>query len=237
MVAAMVLVFVAVPVGLGAGVPWPVALAVGTAAFAVVGVELSYVVMPARIRRAWEGWSIVGDSELKRWRATFGTPVPVGTAAVQRWLDAHPETPENRWALSELLVIAGRMEDARAVIQRLPESTATERFERTHQNGYVDWVEGRDIDLDQQAAEAETVGEPESPERWIARAMVASARARDLAVRGGDWAEPLIDVRLRSGHLANGLLRNELRRRSYPMMLLVGVVFVGLVVASSILLS
>jgi hypothetical protein len=66
--------------------------------------------------------------------------------------------------------------------------------------------------------------------------MVASARARDVAVRGGDWTEPLIDVRLRSGHLADGLLRNELRRRSYPTMLLVGVVLVGLVVASSILL-
>jgi hypothetical protein len=233
---AMLVIFILVPLGLGAGLPWPVVLVAGTATFALLGVELSSIVMPARIRRAWEGWSIIGDAELKRWRAAFGMPVPLGTAAVQRWLEGHPETPENRWALPELLVIAGRMEDARAVIQRFPESTAWQRFERANQSGFVDWVEGRDIDLDRHEAEAETVGEPESAERWLARAMVASARARDLAFRGGDWAEPLIDVRLRSGHLADNLLRNELRRRSYPTMLVVGVVFVGLVVASSTLL-
>jgi hypothetical protein len=234
--AAMLVIFIGVPVGLGAGLPWPVVLAAGTAAFAAGGVELSYVAMPARIRRAWEGWSIVGDAELRHWRATFAKPVPVGTAAVQRWLEANPETPENRWALSELLVFADRMEDARAVIERLPESTGWERFERAYQNGFVDWVEGRDIDLDQQEADSESVGEPESAERWIARAMAASARARDLAVRGGDWTAPLIDVRRRSGHLADSLLRNELRRRSYPTLLVVGVLFVGLVVASSTLL-
>jgi hypothetical protein len=236
LIGAMLVIFIGVPVGLGTGVPWPVVLAAGTATFAAVGVELSYVAMPARIRRAWEGWSIVGDAELKRWRATFGMPVPLGTAAVQRWLEAHPETPEGRWARSELLVIAGRMEDARAVIERLPESTGWERFERTYQNRFVDWVEGRDIDLDRQEADAESVGDPDSAERWVARAMVASAQARDLAVRGSDWTAPLIDVRHRSGHLADGLLRNHLRRRSYPTMLVVGVVFVGLVVTSSTLL-
>jgi len=233
MVAAMVPLFFGVPAALAAGVPWPVVLVGGTGFFAVVASELSYLAMPTRVRLAWEGWSMVGDPEMKRWQATFGRPIPVSTAAVQRWLAANPETADNRWARSELLVIAGQMDEARAVIGRLPDSAGWERFERTDQMAFVDWVEGRDIDLDGLEALAETVGTLDSAERWLARAMVASARARDAAVRGGDWAAPLNDLRRRAGSLADGLLRAELRRRMYPIMLIVGLPFVGLVVLGS----
>ena len=233
MVAAMVPLFFGVPAALAAGVPWPVVLVLGTGFFVVVAAELNYFALPRRIRLAWEGWSMVGDPEMKRWQATIGTPIPIGTPAVQRWLEANPETPENRWARSELLVIAGQMDEARAVAERLPDSTEWERFESAAQIQFVDWVEGHDADMEQFEAMAEAVGQSESQERWLARAMVASARARDIAVRGGDWTAPLIDIRRRAGPLADGLLRAQLRRRTYSVMLIVGLPFVGLVVLGS----
>lgn len=233
LVAAMVPLFFGVPAALAAGVPWPVVLVLGTGFFAIVGSELSYLALPTRIRLAWEGWSMVGDPEMKRWQATVAKQIPMGTAAVQRWLEANPETPENRWARSELLVIAGQMDEARAVAERLPDSNEWERFERAAQIRFVDWVEGHDVDLDQFEAMAETVGQSASQERWLARAMVASARARNIAVSGGDWTAPLIDLRRGAGPLADGLLRAELRRRTYPMMLIVGLPFVGLIVLGS----
>lgn len=229
MTAAMTVAAVGIPLALGAGWPWPVVLAAGSVVFALIGTELSYLAMPQRVRRAWEGWSLVGNPELKRWRDTVKTPVPAGTAAIRRWLAAHPETPENRWARSELLVLAGEMAEARAVVERLPAATDWERFERRDQEAYIDWVEGNDPDLDALQAEADAIAAQDAAQGRLADAAVASARARDLAVRGEDWMGPLIDVRDRHGSAAEGLLREDLRRRLYPMLLLVGLAFCGFI--------
>lgn len=231
--AAMTFILLTVPFALVAGLPWPVVLAAGTLGFAVIAAELCYFAIPTRVRRAWEGWSVIGNPEMKRWRATVKTPIPLGTAAVRRWLAAHPETDANRWARSELLVIAGQMAEARAVVGRLPSATDWERFERHAQESYIDWVEGRDPGLPQLQEEAGAIGGPDSQERRLAMAMVASTRARDRADRGEDWMAPLIEVRSAAGAAANGLLRADLRARTYPVMLIVGVPFCGITILLS----
>ena len=225
MATAMLLAWVGVPIALNAGLPWPLVVIGGAAAFAVIGTELTYLAIPTRLRGAWQGWAMAGNPEMRRWRETVRTPIPIGTAAIRRWLTEHPETDENRWARSELLVIAGDMDGARAVIERLPTSSDWERFQRQEQALFADWVEGREVDVDAFAASAEAVGAPDSEQRWIARATAATARARVLADRGADWTRPLADLSRAAGPAQQGILRGEIRQRIYPAMTVVGVVF------------
>jgi hypothetical protein len=220
--AALVITGIGLPLAVRAGLPWPVAVIAGTVAFAVVGVELNYVAIPRRVRRAWEGFAVVGNPATKRWRAVVGTPVPHSLPGIRRWLERTPERPETRWARAEGLLLIGDLDEARAVMDRMPILTASDRFEQQTLHAYLAWIEGGEPDFDALRAGAETVGEPGSSERLAARGRVVLAVARDLAASGGDWMAPLIALRDEAGRTADGLLREDLRRVAYPRYALYG---------------
>jgi hypothetical protein len=159
---------------------------------------------------------------MRRWRATIGTSVPIGPQAMAQWLDEHPDQPQARWARVELLGVVGRLEEARAVLARMPVETAFDRFEQRSLAAYIDWLEGGQPDLISLRRNAEDVGEPGSPDRIAAEAAVAIAEARELAAAGGDWTQPLIGVRERVGPEAGRLLREDTYGPRLRRLLLVG---------------
>jgi hypothetical protein len=230
--AALAITGIGLPLAVRAGLPWPVALIAGTVVFAFIGVELNYAAIPRRLRRAWEGFAVVGNPGMKRWLALVGTPVPHSLPGIRRWLERSPERPEIRWARAEGLLLIGELAEARAVIDRMPIVTPFDRFEQQTLRAYLDWIEGGKPDFDALRAGAETVGEPGSSERLTARGQVVLAVARDLAASGGDWMAPLIALREEAGPAADGLLREDLRRVAYPRYLLY-----GLIVSSGALLG
>ncbi|MEO8639565.1 MAG: hypothetical protein ABI458_06600, partial [Chloroflexota bacterium] len=222
--AGLVITGFGLPVAARVGLPWPVGLIAGTVLFAVIGVELNYLAIPRRVRKAWEGFAVVGNPATKRWFALVGTPVPTTLPRIRRWLERDPERPETRWARAEGLLLIGDLAESRAVVERMPIDTPSDRFEQQALFAYLDWIEGGDPDFDALRDEAETIGEPGSAERIAARGQAVLAVARDRAASGGDWMAPLIALRDEAGPAAAGLLREDLRRVAYPWYLLYGLV-------------
>jgi hypothetical protein len=230
---ALVITGFGMPLAVRAGLPWPVGLVVGTVVFAVIGVELSYLAIPRRVRSAWQGFAVIGNPETKRWLDLVGTPVPNTLPKIRRWLERTPERPEIRWARAEGLLLVGDLAESRAVVERMPTNTPSDRFEQKALRNYVDWIEGGDPDLDGLRDEAETVGEPGSAERMAARGQALLAVARDRAASGGDWMAPLIALRDEAGPGAAGLLREDLRRVAYPWYSMYGLVVSSITLLAS----
>jgi hypothetical protein len=230
------LVVLGIPFAIQAGLPWPLVLVLGSVVYAVVAVELWMLSMPRRVRRAWEGFTLVSNPETKRWMETTGAPIPRTLRAMRRWLEGTPDRPETRWVRSQLLVTVGDLAEARAVAQAMPLNSDWDRFEQRTLLEHIAWVEGRETDLDGLRQQAETVGEPGSIERLTARGEVTLAIARDLAASGGDWKAPLAALRDEAGtELAGRLFRQESRRHLYPQLLVFGAAFSGFVVLASLL--
>ena len=216
------LIFFVLPLVVEAGLPWLVGLVAFGVADAVIAVELGYLVIPPRLKRAWQAHALVAKPQTERWTAATGTAVPATLPAIRRWLQQHPERAETRWARAEALIIAGDLAEARGVIERMPADTDFERFYQHAMRVYLDWVEGADPDYEALRSHAETVGEPGSAERLEARGEAMIAVARDLAASGGDWMAPMIAYRNQAGPAADRVLRDDLRRVWYRAYLPVG---------------
>ena len=212
---------------LGDRLLWPVVWLAATAVYTVIGAELFYYAIPPRLRRAWEGMAVVGNPEMKRWQRETGSPVPVSPAKMHAWLRDTPDRPEIRWARAELQAIVGDLDGARESANGMPIATDADRNEQRALLAWIDWLGGGDEQLDALAAEAETVGTQDSEERAEARARVALARARHLAVEGGDWKAPLEELRASRGTLGATMLRNDIRRGRYKVEPIVGLFLTG----------
>lgn len=217
-------IFFLLPMAVQAGLPWPIGLVAFGVADAVIAVELGYLVIPPRLKRAWQAHALLAKPQTERWQAATGTSVPATLPAIRRWLERNPERAETRWARAEALIIAGDLDEARSVIERMPVDTDFERFYQHAMRVYLDWVEGGNPDYEALRAEAETVGEPGSAERMEARGEAMIAVARDLAVSGGDWMAPMIAYRDQAGPAADRILRDDLRRVWYRAYLPVGLI-------------
>lgn len=189
--AAFFVTAILVSLATAAGVPWPLIVLGGALVFMVVSTELWYLAFPARARQAWAGFAYVGHLEQDRWRATTGTPPPNTMKKFHEWLRDNAERPETRWAHAELLAVVGRIDEARAMVERIDASTPAEAYDRDAMRDYVEWIDGRQVDFEARRREAETIGEPGSQERLFARGLAAIALARDRAESGGDWKTPL----------------------------------------------
>jgi hypothetical protein len=229
----LLVIGLALPLAVGAGVPWAIGLLAGTVAFAVIAVELGYLAIPPRVRRAWQAHALVAHPETKRWIATTGTPVPASLPAMRRWIERNPERPETRWARAEVLIVTGALPEAGDVIERMVIDTDLDRFTQHYLRVYLEWVEGADPDYEALSAHAETVGDPGSPERLEARGEAVIAVARDLASSGGDWMAPMIAFRDAAGPVADRVLRDDLRRVTYRAYLLYGLVASSVVLWTS----
>jgi hypothetical protein len=193
-----------------AGVDGVVTAIVSLALLALLGTELFYHAWPPRLVRAMAAHAFVGSWEMRRFMATTGTRPPTSAAAAQRWLDAHPETDANRWVRPELLGWVGRFDEADEVLERLPEATEEQRFERRSLRVFLDLLAGRPADVDGLAEAAESIGAPGSDERMraVAAAAIAESRRR-LAFGEADWAAPLVEAQERIGPRSLGIQRAD----------------------------
>jgi hypothetical protein len=209
--------------------PRPVTWIVAATVYAVIGTELFYFAIPRRLRRAWEGLALVGSPGMKRWQRLSGTRVPTSKRAMEAWLRDTPDRPELRWARAEAQATLGDLDAARESARAMPIGTAADQFEQRTLLWWIDWLDGEDGDLDVLAAEAEMVGAPDSNERAEARGRVATARARHLAISGGDWKQPLEQLAHEHREAAS-LLHNDLRRNRYRMEFVVSLVVTAAIV-------
>jgi hypothetical protein len=226
------LVFVTVTSALG--VPAPIAWIIGALAYGGVSMAVYPYAMPARLRTAHEGFAAISHPEIVRWKAVTGTVVPTRPSTMRRWLASVPDRPETRWARAEVQATVGDLAGARASIAAMPLAGPIDRLEQHILNSYVDWLAGDDAHIDELVAEAETVGDPASEERLLARRMVAAPRARDLAATGGDWVAPLLEARATMPPGAAGrIMRGDLWAAWLPGQLGVGALLSGAVLLLS----
>jgi hypothetical protein len=184
--------------------------AIAVLVLALVSTEVFYHAWPRRLARALATHAFVGSWEVKRFRATTGTRPPTSARAARAWLEQNPETDANRWSRVELLGWTGQLEEARAVVDRLPDGTEAERFERLDLEVLLDIVAGREADVEGLASAAERIGEPGSDERLRAVASAALAESRRRLAYGDDaWKEPLLEAYGRIGARSLGITRAD----------------------------
>ena len=212
----------AVTVATTVGLPWPIIVLGGALLFMVVSTELWYLVFPREARKAWAGFAYVGHLEQERWRATTGTEPPNTAKKFKEWLRVNVERPETRWAHAELLAVVGRLDEARAMAQRIEADTPTEVYDRNAMQDYIEWIDGHEIDFDARGREADTIGTPGSRERLFARGLAAIALARDRAEAGGDWRTPLEEFATESGQVGWAQFRADTRRPRMTATFLLG---------------
>src|SRR3954469_5366468 len=105
---------------------WPVAAVLAIAANVGVGLPVAIVVLPTRVRRAFETFSWLGAREVDRLEDQTGSKFPGTAADVVAWLDANPVAPITREARVSMLISLGRVREARAELadlMALPTST------------------------------------------------------------------------------------------------------------------
>jgi hypothetical protein len=186
------------------------AAAIAVLVMAFVSTEVFYRAWPRRLERAMATHAFVGSWEVKRFRTTTGTRPPTSARAARGWLEQNPETDANRWARIELLGWTGQLEEAWAVLERLPEGTEAERFERLELAVFLDIVAGKEADVEGLASEAERIGAPGSDERLRAVASAALAETRRRLAHGDDaWKEPLLEAYERIGSRSLGITRAD----------------------------
>jgi hypothetical protein len=161
----------------------------------LAGVVAAILTVPPRIRRAFEAYSWLGHDEVRRFRQRTGAPVPVGRAAMDRWLGSTPSTPAMRLPRIELLAFVGRYDEARSELEAVPATDRDVRFEIASLRQYIDWLEHDASDVSElhQAARELPAG---SSERQAADVTLALVDARMRLVRDDvAWFAPLEQVR------------------------------------------
>ena len=216
--------------GTAIGLPWPLLIIGGGLVFMLTATELWYLAFPRASRKPWEAFSYVGHLELERWRAATGTPAPNTEAKMRAWLRDNEERPETRWAHAELLAVVGRLDEARAMAQRIETATPLEEFDRQALVDYIEWIDGAEIDHDARLREADALGPLGSPPQLYARGLATIALARDRAHEGGDWRTPLVEFQRLIGPAGWTSLRQDTRGQRMVATLLLGLLLSGLFV-------
>lgn len=220
---AFVATLMAVGVGSAIGLPWPVLLLGGATFFSVIATEAFYLAYPPDARRAWAAFSYVGSKEVARWRAVTGRPAPATEAAMHTWLRDNEERPETRPYHAELLAVVGRVDEARAMAERIEADSTAEGFEKAALLDYIDWIDGADVDFAARLRDAERVGEAGSSERLFARGLATIGLARDRAAGGGgDWMAPLHEFEEMTRPAGWRMFRSDTYQRLIVQNLLIG---------------
>jgi hypothetical protein len=196
---------------------------------AVVASEAWIRALPTRTRLAFEAFSWAGDADLERARALTGSETPATQKAAEAWLRRVPESPLTDWVRAEVLILAGRPEEARAIVDRMPADTPAERFELASTRELVEWANGGSTDTTGMEAALEGLGPEGSEARLRGEVAIAGVRVRHAMSAGqpaeGDVLEPLVEVRRRLGALADGQVGRAMRKRLIPGYLLFSALF------------
>jgi hypothetical protein len=126
--------------------------------------------------------------ERELWKAETGTAVPQTRGAMRRWLEAHPDAP----ARGALLLILGRLDEADAAIEALPESTDRERFERESARQTAALYRGKAVDLRELRRLRTELRDPTL--RRDSAQCIAALEAFQAADAGGNPMTPLADA-------------------------------------------
>jgi len=224
-----VVVWLVVPLLLPSDWPRIVGFVLSVVVGALVATEAYIRAVPFRSRRAWEACSWLGEHELAAAGDSAADPIPTTRRQAEDWLARHPDTPETRWIRTEVLQLAGRFDEARLVAQAMPDATPAERWTKAEAVNAVDWRAGGEGDLTALRAAAAELEPADGDERLRAEVAIAAAEVRRRMADGratpGDALDPLIEVRQRLGHRADGQLGRALRRRMYVTSVVVGLVF------------
>jgi hypothetical protein len=197
----------------------------------LIGTEAYLRAWPTRSRRAFEAFSWLGEFELARFRRLFGGGPPTSPDAAERWLVAHPpgaDPAEAAGGRVEVLLLAGRLEEARAMVTAMPRTSPAERFEQAALADLVEWRAGAEdpqagANLEAMERAAAAIEPIDGDERLLADVTIATAKVRRLMadeapnVRGA--SEPFLEVRERLGARADGQLGRALRPRLLPALL------------------
>jgi hypothetical protein len=145
-------------------------------------------------RRATVAFEWIGARDTRRvmgaaWKAIR---VPTTPQAATAWLATTPAKPRDPTLVAEMQMLAGDLANARATIDRLPESTPLGRFRKADLLAQVAYQQSGV--LDEAAARAAMAAIPDGIDRPEAAVTLAVAQARAKTV-DGDWREPLAAVR------------------------------------------
>jgi hypothetical protein len=197
-VATVVVVTVLVAVGVLELLGWVIGLFVMAAVAALAGVVVAILVLPARIRRAFEAYSWQGHAEVERFKERTGGPVPTKVEAMEQWLAANPATPAMRLPRIEILAFLGRFSEAKDELDVAtaanPEADPETAFEIASLRQYIDWLELGSTDLI--ALRAAVAALPSGTEQQSGAVTLAISEARiRLVERDPNWTAPLEAVR------------------------------------------
>jgi hypothetical protein len=162
---------------------------------AVVGVTIGFLSVPSPLRRAFEAYSWLGRTEMDRFEARTGGPVPTKPGDIERWLAGTPSTSATQMGRIEVLAFVGRYDDARAELDALRPGSSEDLFEAASLRQYIDWLETGVADHSALAAAVERLPMG-SPARRMGDVNVALAAARvRFMARDPGWSEALQAVR------------------------------------------
>ena len=162
---------------------------------AIVGVIVAVLAMPSGLRHAFEAYSWLGRTEIDRFAARTGGPVPTKPADIELWLAATPATSATQMARIEVLAFVARFAEARHELEALRPATPEDLFEAASLRQYIDWLETGEVDHSALAAAVERL-RPGSPTRLMGDVNVALADARVRYMAGApSWSQALQAVR------------------------------------------
>ena len=171
--------------------------AVGWVIFvAAVGVVaiLPPLLLPEADRAVMAVHSWIGAREIRR---VFGSAaraigLPRDAASANEWLATTAATDINRFVRVDAFLLAGRFEEARDEVERLPDASPLDAYRKLEARALVADQTGGDVDED--ALREAVAALPRGIDRAEAAASLAVFRAR-RALPGGDWRAPLLEVR------------------------------------------
>src|SRR5512140_2610649 len=117
--------------------------------------------MAPRARQAMEAFLWLGGWSLAQARAQTGGGVPTSASGARRWLASHPPTPDEtalvRSLRVQVLLLAGRVADAGAIVDVERGGTPLERFSDAADRQLVRWWTGGPTDLGPLRTAAEAI--------------------------------------------------------------------------------
>jgi hypothetical protein len=190
-------------VGLAARLPGPVFVAL-----VLVPTPLLEAVLAVRVRREWPAQEVLGWLDwttLGVWTAIAVGRRPRSPIEAQKWLETHDETTVPRGARAGILILAGRLTEARDAIASLPVATPRERRERLELELEADSFGFHPLSVEAADESIRADADQSRPERT---ARLAYHLALAAVAKGGDGLAELAAARP-----AIGLLPAELTRR------------------------
>jgi len=213
------------------GTPVLVRAVIAVMLFVSSATAIALIFVPRRLLAAWEAFAWIGRWEVDRWDDVGGGRLPRSVDAARRWLEGHPSADDLQPQRVELLVWTKAFDDARAVVETMPETTAWDRFERSLLDDFVTWSAGGMSDLGAVQGAADAIDDPE--DRLRAEAMIAVARAKRRLGTAHDALEPLVAFRERlvDRSDAAGLAREDLAPFLIRLFTVIGIVVVVVLTA------